>query len=202
MSIEKYLLSQGTPLSTLPKIAGTYRDKRIVICADAACIWADLKNFGCRSANGVAKDGWDFMCVNRAVETFPGKIEHAYSNQSVVLRRFIRSRRDEYVHEFGGPLHNHAVHGDGWSVEWPWIGHGTSGLGAALTAVALGYGRVVLAGMPLDDGPHNGEPPWRLTRFTTEAPNGNEHWKKAIDVAFDGKVKSLSGRTKDWLGCP
>ncbi len=59
-----------------------------------------------------------------------------------------------------------------------------------------------LAGMPLDNGPHNGEPPWRMTRFTTEVADQDEHWQRAINFAFEGRVKSLSGRTRDWLGAP
>lgn len=201
MPIAKYLALYGASPHNLPKIAGSYSGN-LIICGDAACIWRDLEMFKCKSGNGVSKAGWDFMCVNRAVETFPGKIEHGYSNAAYVLRKFLRSRRDDYQDEFGRPAHNHCIKDDGWCIGWPWVGHGTSGLGAILTGIALGYERVVLAGMPLDNSPHNGEPPWRVTRFTKEAPDGCEHWKKAIDVAFEGKVKSLSGRTKDWLGCP
>ena len=144
------------------------------------------------------------MTVNKMVETFPGEIEHCYSNEPQTLLRFINARRTEYVREFNAPQQTHSITpGCKWT--WPFGGHATSGLGAALVAVGLGYDRIVLCGMPLDDGPHNGEPPWRKCQFTNEAAGNvntgiNGHWKQAIRIAFQGKVKSMSGRTKDWLG--
>lgn len=118
-----------------------------------------------------------------------------------VLNRFIAARRDCYA-EYGPPLNTHCILGYDTKYRWPWCGQGTSGLGGVLTAIGLGYGRIVIAGMPLDNSPHNGEPSWRQTRFTTEVPGRDEHWERAIALAFEGKVKSLSGRTRDWLGEP
>lgn len=200
MSLREFLEGYGSSLRDLPKIAGQFSGS-LIVCGDSSCIWRDLEEFGCRSGNGVAKAGYEFMTVNRAVECFPGKIEHAYSNVAWVLRRFIRSRRDDYRDEYGDPNHTHS-RTEGTEHEWPWHGGGTSGLGAILTGLALGYDYVVLAGMPLDDGPHNGEPPWRQTRFTTEVADADIHWKNAMSYAFEGRVKSLSGRTREWLGRP
>ena len=201
MSLRDFLAQYGTSVSQLPRIAGRYVGGSVVVCGDAHCIWADLGRLGCRSGNGVARKGWDFMLVNRMVEVFPGRVEHAYSNVAEVLIRHVRCRRDEYMHEFGMPLACHS-RTDGTDWVWPWHGGGTSGLGAILTAIALGYERIVLAGLPLDNGPHNGEPFWRKTRFEVEAPDDDPHWQRAIKFAFDGKVKSMSGRTKQWLGSP
>lgn len=173
----------------------------IVVCGDAACIWNDLESFGCRSGNGVVKDGWEFMTVNKIVEVFPGHIEHAYSHSAQTLISFIAARRHEYKNEFVGPRYTHSIQ-SGTNVSWNWSGHGTSALGAALTAVALGYEKIVLAGIPLDDGGHNGEPHWRRCSFTTEVADSDEHWKRAIALAFEGKIKSMSGRTAKWLGRP
>ena len=187
----------------LPKIAGTYKGG-LIICGDAACVWGDLERFGCASRLGrgsVRKDGFDFMTVNRLVETFPGEIEHCYSNEPQLLDRFVAARREEYRKEFGAPRHTHSCNkGAMW--RWPWGGHGSSGLGAALVAVGLGYEQIVLCGMPLDNSPHNGEPPWRECRFDKEVAGMNQHWKSAMEMVFDGKVKSMSGRTMKWLGNP
>lgn len=194
----------------LPEIAGRYAGRHLVICGDAACVWDDLERFGCRSNLGrgkVAKDGWDFLLVNGLVITFPGDVEHVYSNEPALLTKFIAARRNEYAKEFGGPNHTHSCNtGAKW--RWPWGGHGTSGLGATLVGVGLGYDQIVLAGLPLDDGPHNGEPHWRRCRFATAEAAGskdggpNRHWLNARDAAFEGKVKSMSGRTREWLGAP
>lgn len=182
----------------LPAIAGKYRGKSLIICGDAACVWDDLERFGCRHDHGrgsVRKDGWHFLTINRLVETFPGVIEHAYSNEPELLLRFIAARRYEYKTEFGGPAHTHSCNkGAQW--RWPWSGRGTSALGAALIGLALGYDPVVLAGVPLDDSPHNGEPPWRKTTFAKPQDN----WQQALPHL--AKARSLSGRTRTWLGEP
>lgn len=199
------LETYGGQASRLPDIAGMYGGKGLVICGDAACVWTDLEAFGCRSDQGrgrVAKPGFDFMAVNKIGETFPGDIEHWYSNAAGLIKIFVASRRQEYAQEFIPPKHTHSCN-DGAMWRWPWPAQGTSGLGAALTGVALGYDKIVLCGLPLDDGPHNGEPPWRSTKFaSSEVRDGDQHWKRAREMVFTGKVKSMSGRTSQWLGSP
>jgi hypothetical protein len=207
MGIKEFLGACGTPMK-LPEIAGKYAGGSLVVCGDAIGVWDDLKNFGCRSDRGmgrVEKDGWDFLTVNKMVETFAGNIEHSYSNEPSFLLKCVAARRQEYTREFNGPVHIHSIT-PGCQWVWPFGGHGTSGLGACLVATALGYQRIVICGIPLDDGPHNGEPPWRRTGFQSSEAAGsvntgqNGHWKKAWQLAFDGKVKSMSGRTREWLG--
>lgn len=210
MALKDLMTGYGGFEFPLPKIAGTYAGKKLIICADAACVWEDLEAFGCASYAGrgsVKKEGWDFLTVNKLVETFPGAIEHCYSNEPSLLRSFIGARRNEYEKEFPRPANTHSCN-EGAKWRWPWGGHGTSGLGAVLVGLGLGYDQIVLCGMPLDDGPHNGEPHWRACRFKSKEAAGSVdddrdgHWKRAIQLAFDGKVKSMSGRTKNWLGSP
>lgn len=207
MALRDYCAEYGTSY-VMPPIAGTYQGKSLVICGDAACVWDDLERFGCRDDRGsgrVSKEGWEFMTINKMVEVLPANIEHYYSNSPSCLRRFASARRDEYGAEFALPKHPHSI-GSNCEHIWPFGGHGTSSLGGALVAIALGYSRIVLCGIPLDDGPHNGEPHWRRTSFASSEAAGavgsdrNIYWKKAKELAFDGKVKSMSGRTKTWLG--
>lgn len=210
-ALEEYSKLNCQPDIPLPKITGNYKGKKLVICGDAACVWDDLERFDCRSAldrGAVVRNGWQFMTINKLVETFPGQIEHCYSNEAESLLTFIAARRREYKLEFSGPQHLHSSNrGVRW--RWPWRGGGTSALGACLTAVCLGYDEIVLAGIPLDESPHNGEPPWRKCRFKSQDAAGtkenktiNHHWKTARDLMFDGKITSLSGRTREWLGEP
>lgn len=209
MALKEFLGEYGTA-AKFPEIAGRYNGKGLVVVGDAIGVWRDLEELGCRVDVGrgsVAKDGWDFLTVNKAVETFPGVIEHCYSNEPGLLQKFIQARRSEYTREFGGPKNVHSI-SSGAQWVWPFGGHGTSGLGACLVGVGLGYDDIVLCGIPLDDGPHNGEPHWRKCAFqSSEAAGGlrkglNSHWEKAINLAFEGKVTSMSGRTKEWLGEP
>jgi hypothetical protein len=189
----------------LPAIAGRYAGRGLVVVGDAAGVWTDLEAFGCRVDHRqgcVAKEGWDFLTVNKIVEVFPGNIEHAYSNEPSLLAKFIAARRNEYTREFTGPVNVHSSNtGAQW--HWPWSGFGTSALGACFAGVGMGYDRIVLCGVPLNDGPHNGEPPWRKGGFTREAADSsdgmNRHWKRAMGTR---RIFSMSGRTRDWLGAP
>lgn len=209
MALDELMSGYGGRAFPYPEIAGTYKGKNLVVCGDASCIWDDLEAFGCRDESGrgrVRKDGWDFLTVNKLVETFPGSVEHCYSNEANLLNKFIAARRSEYAREFGPPKHSHSCN-TGVEFRWPWGGHGTSGLGAVLVGLGLGY-NIVLCGLPLNDGPHNGEPPWRRTAFKSSEAAGSltddrdSHWKRAIETAFEGRVRSMSGRTKEWLGGP
>lgn len=214
MALRDLLSGYGASVFDCPKeMLGAYKGKNLAICGDAACVWDDLEKLGCRSDQGkgkVASDKFDFMTINKLVEVFPGNIEHAYSNEPGLLNKFIAARRSEYTREFRGPVHTHSC-SDGTRWRWPWGGHGTSGLGGTVVGLALGYEQVVLCGMPLDDTGHNGEPSWRRTTFATSEAAGpagkgfagkDMYWKRAIENGFDGRVFSMSGRTKLWLGEP
>lgn len=194
-------------LSKLPNIAGTYQGKNLIICGDALCLWIDLELFGARDDAGrgcVYKEGWDILTVNNAVISMPADVEHCYSNQARVIKNALACRRDEYKAEFPKVPHLHSCN-PGTEYLWPWAGHGTSGLGACFVGLALGYDKIVLCGMPLEDCAHNGEPYWRKTGFTkeveaTENDDRDAHWKRAIELGFKGRIKSMSGRTRTWLG--
>jgi hypothetical protein len=209
MLLDDFFRDYGGKAFPLPEIAGKYADKNkvLIIAGDAACVWEDIERAGGMSRAGLGSVGgpFDYLTVNKLVEVFPGNIEHAYSNQPHYLETWIKARRVEYVREFDGPRNTHSCNkGAKWY--WPLGGHATSGLGAALVGVGLGYEKIILCGIPLTDGPHNGEPPWRKTRFTNEAADSadgmNRHWRNARDYAFRGRVKSMSGRTREWLGAP
>lgn len=212
MGLEAWLTRFGYSKADLPKIAGEYQGRNLIVCADGHTVWDDLERLGCRmeprqgTRGGVRPlDGCDFMVVNKLGETFPGNIEHWYSNEASLLLKFIAARRNEYSREFEGPKHTHSMQ-KGVKWKWPLGGHGTSGLGATLVGLGLGYDKIVLCGMPLDNRHHNGEPSWRVCRFESSeaaSPKGsagpNNYWKFAIDEVFEGCVKSMSGRTCNWL---
>lgn len=209
MALNDLFTGYGNKVFPVPDIMGMYKGKNLVVVGDAWCVWDDLDRFECRVDSGrgsVAKQGWDFMTINKMVEMFPGNIEHAFSNEALWLVKFVEARRVEYRREFTGPAHTHAItKGARW--RWPYPGHGTSALGAILAGLGMGYEKIVLCGVPLDNGPHNGEPHWRKCTFTSEAAspqNGgvNQTWKRAMQLGFEGRVSSMSGRTRDWLGSP
>lgn len=206
MGLKEWTAEYGG-LGKLPDIAGTYKGRSLIICADASCLWIDLELFGARDETGrgrVYKEGWDILTVNNAVISMPANVEHVYSNQARVIKNALAARRDEYKAEFTKVPLMHSCN-PGAQYHWPWSGHGTSGLGACFVALALGYDKIVLCGMPLEDTPHNGEPHWRTTAFASSEACGSakddrdSHWKRAIELGFEGRIKSMSGRTRTWL---
>lgn len=200
--MEALLAEYGIYSPVLPSIAGTCSGKKLVICGDGRCIWEDLFSFGCASdADGgsIAKPGWDFMCVNMAGSKFPGIIEHWYSNDAAKIAQWRAVRREEYPPKF--TVNNTHSCNEGAQWFWPWTGHGTSGLGATITGLWLDYDEIVLCGIPLDNRPHNGEPPWRKTNFTNEVRNDEIHWMRVAEK-FAGRVTAMSGQPRKWFGPP
>jgi len=114
--------------------------------------------------------------------------------------RFYR-RRHCYDASGQAPLCHASRDGEGVDIHWELERYGgTSGLFAAHVALMLGYSRVVLAGVPMDNTGHYFDPPW--ARTDNEDRSIGIEWEQARDTIFGGRVKSLSGRTRDWLGAP
>jgi hypothetical protein len=73
---------------------------------------------------------------------------------------------------------------------------GSSGLFATRLAIRMGYGRVVLAGIPMDQSPHVGRTePW------TDRNEFVAAWG-AAEQELKGKVRSMSGWSSGLLGTP
>lgn len=146
------------------------------------------------------------MCVNDVVMHYPYYVHHAYSNDHQSLPCWVHARRPRYRLDYKESIvmHTQKIGGSLLSI-WPWPGFGTSGFNAVLTGLALGYEEIILAGIPLDDSGHYFDPPWVTTKFTKEVPTLDgelKHWAEANRVLFQGRVKSLSGRTREVLGAP
>lgn len=110
--------------------------------------------------------------------------------------------REKHLYSAGYSLdcHSHR-HVTGVSVCWGIdnLG-GTSGLFGVLIGLLMGYEQIVLAGIPMDNTRHFFEPPWYGHDLGDRA---NELvWRETRDKHFEGRVKSLSGRTREWLGEP
>lgn len=95
------------------------------------------------------------------------------------------------------------MHGTGYDEHWkcaPWDrgqgNSGSSGMFAISIAFSLGYAKIILAGVPMDDRPHfDRAENWQdRDRFVTA-------WSAAAP-SLSGKVKSMSGWTRELLGAP
>ncbi len=172
-----------------PDIAGS-ESGLVLIVGSGHTVWDDLENFGVHIH--------DVICVNDVGMHFPGHVKHWYSNDTQMLRKWVQARRPRYQMDFGKDIQTHSCcEGAKW--KWPWPGHGSSSLNAVFTALALGYDKIILCGVPLDDEGHYFDPPWIRTNFSREATT--RHWR-LLAPKFEGKVTSMSGNSREILGAP
>jgi len=75
---------------------------------------------------------------------------------------------------------------------------GTSSLYAVRVALSLGYPRIVLAGIPMDNSGRFFDPPWATYIWPHEVDRGP--WELANKHEFEGRVTSVSGWTAQLLG--
>lgn len=141
----------GIEVASLPPVAGT-RAGTVVIAGSGRTLWSDLEAIG--------RD-FDTMAVNDAIMHFPYRLAHAYSNAAERLPLWVGARRED-LQARDNVIEQHHCR-DFWRGGnfWPWPGHGTSGLNAVYTAMGLGYERIIVVGMPLDNTGHYFDPPWR-----------------------------------------
>lgn len=159
---------------------------QLVIVGSGRCVWDDL-------ADACPQNG-HVMCLNDMIMHLPMKVDHAYSNDHHMLPRWIQARRPRHVIDYDDSIRMHTCEpGVGEMFVWPWPGHGDSGLGACYTAIALGYERIVLAGVPCDNNGHYFDPPFIKTNYE---PN-LRYWKNAFKYIFKGKVSAMSGNLHD-----
>jgi len=78
---------------------------------------------------------------------------------------------------------------------------GTSAMVAGQVALAIGYDRVVLAGVPLDGAAHFFYPRWGTLPYFDSDTQSHE-WHSMMRHRLQGRVRSMSGRTAEWLGQP
>jgi hypothetical protein len=88
-------------------------------------------------------------------------------------------------------------------IVWPLNGDGSSGLLATKIALLLGYDRIVLCGMPLDDARRFYDHPNTVYRMAD--PAIHQAWMDFINVVGakeEEKICSMSGFSKDLFGGP
>ena len=100
----------------------------------------------------------------------------------------------------GVTFHSHKPHYD-WRIRvWPEFKptSGTSSLFAVQVGLALGYENIVLCGVPLDGTGSFYHSPWFVYSDYHER-KWREPWVKAAP-GFNGRVRSMSGFTRELLG--
>lgn len=163
--------------------------KTLVVCGGGRCLWDDLQQI---------PKGTDLLAVNDSLMHIPWPVKYGFSNDAKRLCHWAYLRRRGYE----GPEALFSI--EDWREQGKSViglnlpTFGTSSLNAVRVGLILGYERIVLAGVPLDSTGHYFSPPcYSETDYNLE--DDLNHWRKSA-VEWQGKVKSLSGHTREILG--
>lgn len=174
----------GLQATSLPPAAGTCAGT-LIVAGSGRSIWSDLSAIEDAPRT-------DAIAVNDCIIHYPFALKHAYSNAAERLAHWLGCRREDLQRRDGRPPEaHHCREGRHDGTFWPWPGHGTSGLNAVYTAIALGYSRILVAGMPLDNTGHYFDPPWR---GNPDYKSERRYWLSVADI-LRGVVFGVSG----WL---
>lgn len=140
------------------------------------------------------------VAVNRAGETYAGRLDHWVTLHPDRLPQWRRARADLTNQT---PISWTAARRDGDAQADRVVEDidttGSSGLFAVRLSLAyLGASRVILAGMPIDDSPHFYEGHLVGPSYIPYRPA----WAAAARDEFQGRVRSFSGWTRRFLGKP
>lgn len=195
------------PLDPTP-LVGT-RSGPILIMGSARCLWDDLKALG----------DWphERMCLNVTGLLWRGEFRHwatlhpdvAWFHPSSPFWRFNRQNHVRPIWLHGSSYNAISIAKLGPNAahvyEWPFerrLRNGSTGLFGVEVALALGHDPVVLAGVPLDGSGYFWEPaemPIWLGGFAQQDIHATWAERAAL---WGGRVKSLSGYTRQLLGGP
>jgi hypothetical protein len=191
---------------SLPVGVGLFGGK-LIVCASGRSLWHDLTAVDKVWGNGEC----DVMAVKTAGLFIPFDFQH-WAGQHGERFQWMVPLRGYHFHK-GMPYREckARVHSD---ESWPfvtdiWRGkcHGTSGLFAVRVALALGYDEIVLCGMPLDGSGRFYDAPWANGGGIGKSPVTQQadlrdmtEWERCAKSMFNGRVKSMSGKSRELLG--
>ena len=157
-----------------------------VVVGTGRSLWADLR--------AINRPECPVFAVNEGIMFVP-RCDHAVSHHASKLPHWLALRPGPTDHI---KAHTHGRRGAVPGVQ-PWGDlptHGSSALLAVRIALALGFARVLVAGVPLDgNGYVWGDPE---TPPTTDHTQYRHAWEQARDLT--GRVASPSGFLRDLLG--
>lgn len=185
-------------------LEGLYAGKTVIITGSADCLWTDYL-----AAKQVTEDE-DLMCINLSVICFWHRhVEHLITLHHEAMPHFYAAAQVERAYKESRPRRNkkiitHSNRGEKgekidvcWDVSNP---GGTSGLFAATVALRLGYEKIILCGIPMDNRRRFYDSPNK--EFKYSGISQQDPWQYAAVYTFGGKVKSMSGNTLQLLGKP
>lgn len=178
-----------------PPVAGQSSGAGIIL-GSAACVWDDLHQLKHLDATYIAVN--DIGCFVHLAGAFTQfKLRHWCSLHPEYFEpyKFLvnESQPQKICYHTNKPDKNADI---AWDIVLPYMIGGTSALFATFVALGLGFDPVILAGVPLDNSPYFCGPPHSTQR---NFEGCIKYWKRNLTL-FNGRVKSMSGRTKELLG--
>jgi hypothetical protein len=181
----------------IPDVVGKYKGKNLLVCGSARCLWDDLTKIN-------PKD-FDVMAINYVGLFLREKIIHWFSGYPEVLGPLRRLRE---VDGRGGKAPRIKTHSRFYypGVDYVWkaekYGFGTSSLDACSIGLLMGYDKILIAGSPLDNTNSFYESPGEAEGIARigDIPSYVEAWQWWNEKYFKGRVRSLSGKTKEICG--
>ena len=143
----------------------------------------------------------EIMCVNDSGMHLHDRVRHWVTLHPEYMPGWMAFRRGHLYGSGDQPMTHSNKAKPGVDVTWN-MGQlgGTSGLYACFVGLMLGYTEIVLAGVPMTGSGHYFDPPWYGSPFDDRA--SEIVWQWAIKNVFEGRVTSLSGNTRKWMGAP
>lgn len=171
----------------IPDIAGTYSGTCVIVGSGGG-MWEDYYK--------IKDKGWDVMGVNVGGQFLPS-LTHLFSWHCKQITAIKAFRQAEF---HGLEFLTHSVR-EHPGVDYVWYltgGASMSGISAIDLCWLLGYRKVILCGVPMDDsGYFYGRP---------KNPDVCDKWRKEevqrLKDIYGESVKSLSGYTKEIFGYP
>jgi hypothetical protein len=170
--------------------------KRALVLGGAACVWDDVE---------YALDLSEFELViacKRIVEHWKGPLDAFASLHPESIAASLRARREKgYSMDFPVYCDRDSKDGrvsvDHLLADWA----GSSGLYGVAVALHLGADRVVLAGVPMDGGPHFDKPgDWETSTSYHKGWIRNQHRLNNVARSCSGWTRALLGRPDEaWL---
>jgi len=147
------------------------------------------------------------MAINRAGVDVPGRLDHWVSmdNAFFIYGLYLRGRRFEngdVVPSYVGEVHTQwgraeiSVRHHKWKFSPT---GGSSTLFALKVALVMGFSRIVLCGCPMDGQGHYYDSPVLVSGATYWDTESSPEWDT---IDFQGKVRSMSGVTRERFGPP
>lgn len=171
----------------------------LIVCGDAKCLWADMKEF-----YKIEPPHADIMCINHAAISMPFEYQHFVAGDSHM------KPMQEVAFTLPAEVRKHCWNPGSKGFDYRWIkedGRGWNGTTAALAVkigMALDYLKIVLCGCPMDLSGH-----WYdkyLPENDKKLQNDHRHhlwfWTEMATRPMGRFIRSMSGNTADLLGTP